>query len=56
MYKFDPQQYADDEVERVTLRMPHKSKEQLATIAQNNNVSLNVYILRCINYATKMSA
>lgn len=53
MKKFDPQQYADDELERVTLRISHKAKEKLAQIAQNENISLNSLIVRCIDFALK---
>lgn len=53
MNKFDPQQYADNEIERLTLRITHKQKEELAKIAQNENVSLNTLIVRCIDYALK---
>ncbi|MCI8518980.1 MAG: toxin-antitoxin system HicB family antitoxin [Clostridia bacterium] len=53
MSKFDPQQYADNEIERLTLRITHKQKEELAKIAQNENVSLNTLIVRCIDYALK---
>ena len=49
--KFNPQKYADDELERVTLRISHKTKEELATIAQKENISLNTLIIRCINFA-----
>ena len=51
MEKFNPQKYADDELERVTLRISHKTKEELATIAQKENISLNTLIIRCINFA-----
>lgn len=53
MNKFNPQKYADDEMERVSLRISHKTKEELATIAQNENISLNTLIVRCIDYALK---
>ncbi len=53
MNKFDPQQYADNEIERLTLRITHMQKEELAKIAQNENVSLNTLIVRCIDYALK---
>lgn len=53
MKKFDPQEYADDELERVSLRISHKTKEKLAQIAQNENVSLNSLIVRCIDFALK---
>ena len=33
MNKFEPQQYADNEIERITLRITHKQKEELAKIA-----------------------
>ena len=29
MEKFNPQQYADNEIERITLRLSHKTKEEL---------------------------
>lgn len=51
MKKFDPQQYTDNEMERISLRLSHKTKEQLATIAQNENISLNTLIIRCIDFA-----
>ena len=53
MKKFNPQQYADDEIERVSLRISHKTKEELATIAQGENISLNTLIIRCIDFALK---
>ena len=53
MEKFDPQKYADNELERFSLRMPHLQKEQLAKIAQNENMSLNTLIIRCIEFALK---
>ena len=53
MKKFNPQQYTDDELERTTLRISHKTKEELAKIAQNENISLNTLIIRCINFALK---
>lgn len=53
MKKFDVQEYADNEIERVTLRITHKQNEQLAQIAQNENISLNTLIVRCIDYALK---
>lgn len=53
MKKFDPQQYTDNELERVTLRLSHKTKEELAKIAQNENISLNTLLVRCINFALK---
>ena len=53
MKKFDPQQYADNELERITLRISHKTKEELAKIAQNENISLNTLLVRCINFALK---
>lgn len=53
MKKFDPQQYADNELERITLRLSHKTKEELAKIAQNENISLNTLLVRCINFALK---
>lgn len=53
MEKFDVQAYGDNEIERVTLRITHKQKEQLAQIAQNENISLNSLIVRCIEYALK---
>lgn len=51
--KFNPQKYTDDELERITLRISHKIKEELATIAQEENISLNTLIIRCINFALK---
>ncbi len=51
MDKFNPQQYADNELERITLRLSHKTKEELAKIAQNENISLNTLLVRCINFA-----
>lgn len=53
MKKFDPQQYADNELERITLRLSHKTKEELARIAQNENISLNTLIVRCIDFSLK---
>lgn len=53
MEKFNPQLYADTEMERITLRVSHKTKEQLAEIAQNKNISLNTLITRCIDFALK---
>lgn len=53
MKKFDPQQYTDNELERITLRLSHKTKEELAKIAQNENISLNTLLVRCINFALK---
>lgn len=53
MEKFNPQQYADNEIERITLRLSHKTKEELAIIAQNENISLNTLIVRCIDFALK---
>ena len=53
MKKFDPQQYTDNELERITLRISHKTKEELAKIAQNENISLNTLLVRCINFALK---
>lgn len=53
MEKFNPQQYADNEIERITLRLSHKTKEDLAKIAQNENISLNTLIVRCIHFALK---
>lgn len=53
MEKFNPQQYADNEIDRVTLRLSHKTKEELAVIAQNENISLNTLIVRCIDFALK---
>lgn len=53
MEKFNPQQYADDELERITLRISHKTKEELAQIAQNKSISLNSLIIRCIDFALK---
>lgn len=51
MGKFNPQQYADNEIERTTLRLSHKTKEELARIAQKENISLNTLIVRCIHFA-----
>ena len=51
MEKFNPQQYTDDEIERITLRISHKTKEELATLAQKENISINSLIVRCINFA-----
>lgn len=53
MNKFEPQQYADNEIERITLRITHKQKEELSTIAQNENISLNTLLVRCIDFALK---
>ena len=53
MEKFNPQQYADNEMERISLRLSHKTKEELATIAQRENISLNTLIIRCIDFALK---
>lgn len=53
MEKFNPQQYADTEIERITLRLSHKTKEELAKIAQNENISMNTLIVRCIDFALK---
>ena len=53
MEKFDPQQYADNELERLTIRLSHVEKENLAKIAQNKNISLNSLIIRCIEFALK---
>ena len=53
MEKFNPQQYADNEIERITLRISHKTKEELAKIAQNENISINTLIVRCIDFALK---
>lgn len=53
MDKFNPQQYADNEIERITLRLTHKQKEELAEIAQKEDISLNTLIVRCIDYALK---
>ena len=51
MEKFNPQQYSDNELERTTLGISHKTKEELSRIAQNENISLNTLIIRCINFA-----
>ena len=51
MEKFDPQKLADSELERITLRVAHRTKEELATIAQNENISLNALIIRCIEFS-----
>ena len=51
MKKFNPQQYTDNEMERITLRLSHKVKEELATIAQKENISLNTLIIRCIDFS-----
>ena len=51
MKKFNPQTYTDNELERTTLRIDHKTKENLAKIAQNEGISLNTLIIRCINFA-----
>ena len=53
MEKFDPQKYADTEVERLSLRITHKQKEELAKIAQTEDISLNTLIIRCIDFALK---
>lgn len=53
MNKFNPQKYADNELERITLRLSHKTKEELATVAQKENISLNTLIIRCIDFALK---
>lgn len=53
MEKFNPQQYADTEIEQITLRLSHKTKEELAKIAQNENISMNTLIVRCIDFALK---
>lgn len=51
MEKFNPREYADYELERITLRVSHKTKERLARIAQNENISLNSLIIRCIEFS-----
>lgn len=51
MNKFDPQTYTDNEIERVSLRLTHKQKEELAKIAQAEDISLNTLIVRCIDFA-----
>lgn len=51
--KFDPQQYSDIEIERVTLRIIHKQKEELAKLARQENISLNTLLIRCIDFALK---
>ncbi len=51
--KFDPQLYADNEIDRITLRVTHKQKENLAKIAQAENISLNTLIVRCIEFALR---
>lgn len=53
MEKFNPQEYAENEIERVTLRLSHKTKEDLAKIAQAQNISLNTLLVRCIDFAIK---
>lgn len=53
MEKFNPQICADCELERITIRINHKTKEDLATIAQNENISLNSLIIRCIEFSVK---
>ena len=53
MEKFNPQEYAENEIERVTLRLSHKTKEDLAKIAQSQNISLNTLLVRCIDFAIK---
>lgn len=53
MEKFDPQQYANNELERFSLRIPHKLKEELSIIAQQENMSLNALITRCIEFALR---
>lgn len=53
MEKFNPQEYAENEIERVTLRLSHKTKEDLAKIAQTQNISLNTLLVRCIDFALK---
>ena len=40
-------------MERITLRLSYKDKEELVTIAQNQNISLNSLILRCIDFVLK---
>ncbi len=51
MEKFDPQLYGENEIERTTLRIDHKTKERLAIIAQNAGISLNTLMIRCIHFA-----
>lgn len=53
MKKFEVQTYADNEIERITLRVTHKQKEELAKIAQSENISLNTLLIRCIDFALK---
>lgn len=53
MNKFEPQQYSDNEIERITLRISHAQKEQLAQIAQTENISLNTLLVRCIDFTLK---
>lgn len=53
MKLFNPQEYTDSEIERITLRVAHKTKEELAKIAQNENISLNTLLIRCIDFTLK---
>lgn len=53
MEKFNPQKYGDNELERITLRLTHLQKEEPAKIAQNENISLNTLIIRCIEFELK---
>lgn len=51
MNKFNPEQYGEYELESTTVRLAHKTKERLATIAQEKNISMNSLIVRMIEYA-----
>ncbi len=53
MEKFNPEECTDEEIERFTLRLSHKQKEQLTAIAQDKNISLNLLITRCIDFALR---
>ena len=53
MEKFDFTKYSDNELERITLRISHKTKEELAKMAQEGNISLNAVCVRCIEFALK---
>lgn len=51
MNKFNPELYGEYELESTTVRLAHKTKERLATIAQEKNISMNSLIVRMIEYA-----
>lgn len=56
MNKFNPEQYGEYELESTTVRLAHKTKEKLATIAQEKNISMNSLIVRMIEYALENMA